>query len=598
MSSTSSSNIAKLLSLMTEEDIAAFLASRAATQKPTPSQTTTAQTQAQPEPLPLASSSKQGEEKIEQPPPSSPTKPEPAKVPAFSHVASSPDMGAASSDPTSPKSTSHSSPPLERQPSPSPKDQITPITHIQISSGEKEEEFEPLAHLVEEPLPQLPFLQPPADQESIAKKRKASSSPQARPKRTRGQVAQPQTTIPRLDMVLHEPASQPEEVVVSSSREGGLPDARPSYAKRNVIPPVIVVPEILQGMADELDLHEAIAHLDRLGWLHLETEPFQVDLEEVTRFYSALTPQPPAKSQDDPTKLEQQCVGTLLHEEDVFVVSPKLIAKLLHLSTGSGYRVLQKKNWPSGGKSGVLKEIYGHSQVQELTNEGLLWPLKVVHYVLAKNIIPRQESATRLTIQDAALLREVAQRHEVDTARLIMIHMIASQKHTSHSFPYPHLVKKILVHFGIYRPKRETKFSQVVSAVSLRRLHRFHDPELPTPPPSPKSKPASGKGKGKVKHEEGVPDMSSSRGLESALAAQTAVNKKILVMLDVLNANLIATHKMFKHQLRNLRVLVAGPTPDSSLQSCLPRGSSYLEPSSDSASEDEDDRSEYAKGAE
>jgi len=191
-------------------------------------------------------------------------------------------------------------------------------------------------------------------------------------------------------MVPHEPEAQPVKVLVAKSREGGLPDARASYAKRNIIHPVIVVPEILQGLADELDLHEAIAHLDRLGWLYLETEPFQVDLDEVTRFYSALTPQPPAKSQEDPTKFEQQCVGTLMHDEDIFVVGPKLIAQLLNLSTGSGYRVLQKKNWPSGGKTGVLKEIYGHSQVHELTNDGLLWPLKVVHYVLAKNIIPRQ----------------------------------------------------------------------------------------------------------------------------------------------------------------------------------------------------------------
>src|ERR1044071_9069734 len=339
MSSSSSSNLAKLLALMTEDEIAAFLAAKEAAQKKTPSQTTPDSAAAQ-QPPPhhetpsQAPSSKPEEEKREQPQPS------PSKQPESTPAKDEPSKKPAASYVAS-------SPDLGAGPA----DPTSPKSISHTS--------------------------PPHE--------KMSSSP-------------PQTHIPRLQMVPHDPEAQPVEVLVADSREGGLPDARASYAKRNVIPPVIVVPEILQGLADELDLHEAIAHLDRLGWLHLETEPFQVDLDEVTRFYSALTPQPPAKSQEDPNKFEQQCVGTLMHEEDIFVVGPKLIAKLLNLSTGSGYRVLQKKNWPSGGKTGVLKEIYGHSQVHELTNDGLLWPLKVVHYVLAKNVIPRQENATRLTI--------------------------------------------------------------------------------------------------------------------------------------------------------------------------------------------------------
>src|ERR1044071_10422774 len=384
MSSSSSSNLAKLLALMTEEEIATFLAAKEATKKQTPSQTTPDSAAAQQPPTQAtpskAPSSKPEEEKIEQPltspsekPESTPAKGEPSKQPAASHVASSPDLSTVPTDPTTPKSISHTSPPQEKLTTSSPTDQTSPPTHIQISSEEKEEALDPLAHLEEELTLSLPFLQPPADQGSISKKRKTSSSPPVRPKRTRGQVkarsTQPQVTIPRLQMVPHEPEAQPVEVLVAKPRERGLPDARASYAKRNIIPPVIVVPEILQGLADELDLHDAIAHLDRLGWFHLETEPFQVDLNEVTRFYSALTPQPPAKSQEDPTKFEQQSVGTLMHEEDIFVVGPKLIAKLLNLSTGSGYRsgyrVLQKKNWPPGGKTSVLKEIYGHFQVHE-----------------------------------------------------------------------------------------------------------------------------------------------------------------------------------------------------------------------------------------
>ena len=141
--------------------------------------------------------------------------------------------------------------------------------------------------------------------------------------------------------------------------------------------------------------------------------------------------------------------------------------------------------------------------------------------------------------------------------------------------------------------------------MSLRRLRRSQDPELPTPPSSPKKpKPKPSKGKGKVKVEEGVPEPQlDSSGISSAIKEQTVVLKQILGMMDILNNNMIVTHKMLKHQLRNLRVLVAGPAPQPSMLSHLPTGRSHLQPSYESRNDqtnqnvEEDAESEHARTA-
>src|ERR1044071_7346923 len=181
MFSSSSSNLAKLLALMTEEEIATFLAAKEATKKQTPSQTTPDSAAVQQPPTQAtpskAPSSKPEEEKIEQiltspseKPESSPAKAEPSKQQAAFHFASSPDPSTVPTDPTTPKSTSHTSPPQQKLTTSSPTGQTSSPTHIQISSEEKEEALDPLAHLEEELPLSLPFLQPPADQGSISKK--------------------------------------------------------------------------------------------------------------------------------------------------------------------------------------------------------------------------------------------------------------------------------------------------------------------------------------------------------------------------------------------------------------------------------------------
>ena len=95
-----------------------------------------------------------------------------------------------------------------------------------------------------------------------------------------------------------------------------------------------------------------------------------------------------------------------------------------------------------------------------MENKYLQWHYKVIHYVISKNIIPSSEPPLKIHEHEATILRAVADGLPDRHPKIIMQNIITTIRGTIHPLPYPHLIKRIMVKLGLYRPTRGEEVRQ------------------------------------------------------------------------------------------------------------------------------------------
>lgn len=84
--------------------------------------------------------------------------------------------------------------------------------------------------------------------------------------------------------------------------------AEGKFKTRAVLDPVIIIEQELLQFAETLDLSGAIDLLRQLEWLHLETEPFAYEVDQIRAFYENLAIAPALQSPTNPDiNLNEDC---------------------------------------------------------------------------------------------------------------------------------------------------------------------------------------------------------------------------------------------------------------------------------------------------
>ena len=198
---------------------------------------------------------------------------------------------------------------------------------------------------------------------------------------------------------------------------------------------------------------------------------------------------------------------------------------------------------------------------------------------------------------DQNLLGHVFAGAQIDTPRVILRHMLLSCKSRNHDLPYPALIKTIMERNNMYRPSQEITADQCLSVAMLRHLkHKDTLAVSPTPSPEPspprlRHKPESRSTQPAIsKSPAPYEELHIPADISQALFQQTAVNVKILQLLEEISLRIAHHHRMSKIQFSHIRVLLAGPEPDPHIAQNLPDDSRMI-----ISSDDEQDPAETAK---
>ena len=170
---------------------------------------------------------------------------------------------------------------------------------------------------------------------------------------------------------------------------------------------------------------------------------------------------------------------------------------------------------------------------------------------------------------------------------MILRHLLIANKSRNHPLPYPSIVKKIMERYDMYQPVRELSADTILSVAMLRHLKHKNTLEV-SPSPSPEPSPPTLRLHSKSSHStQPEPQLQStqpatSKGqptydqlpvphdIQQALIQQTAVNVKILELLEEINLQIALHHRMSKKQFSHIRVLLAGPAPAPHIGHHLP----------------------------
>ena len=96
------------------------------------------------------------------------------------------------------------------------------------------------------------------------------------------------------------------------------------------------------------------------------------------------------------------------------------------LPIGEGYCDLAKKSAPKGDML-VRDMLIRPSNAKTLKNSLLQFCDNLLHYILIKNVLPRQEGRDNVTIFDQALMIQVLQGELIDSPRVVLRHMLIAK---------------------------------------------------------------------------------------------------------------------------------------------------------------------------
>jgi len=266
------------------------------------------------------------------------------------------------------------------------------------SSTDSEEDDSPVK------IPDVPILKVPVAEESRQLRKRplepASDQSSAKKlKRPARSVSQPKPEVPKA--VSTSTASQSfKPFKFPRPYEGDEPLSLPEgrFKKAAIVEPLITLEQELLQFAESLDLSAAIDLLRQHEWLHMESEPFDYDPDQIRAFYSNLAIAPPLQSPANPDiNLNEHCC-ILWHDEESFTISPRMVGELLGLTTGGDrFATFQTKNPPQKGLASFKNLLFlpGPSS-RPMENKYLKWHYKVLHYVISKNVLPSSEPPLKI----------------------------------------------------------------------------------------------------------------------------------------------------------------------------------------------------------
>ena len=113
---------------------------------------------------------------------------------------------------------------------------------------------------------------------------------------------------------------------------------------------------------------------------------------------------------------------------------------------------------------------------------------KLLHQIIIHNVTPRIDDRDTCNNCDQAIMGHVLAGETMDTPRILLRLLLLAKQGKNHSLPYPLLIKRIMEHFGMYKPVRELSAENIISVAMLRHLSHKDTLDVsptPTPPPSP-----------------------------------------------------------------------------------------------------------------